>query len=181
MRILQLKFQAIWYTKNTFNIAFITIDNINDYVHQLRVVCMSDTHSATHKIKFDIPQGDVFIHAGDFTKTGRLQEVIDFNNWLGNIFTSIVAISTNNKLMNKYLICTGTLPHKNKVVIAGNHELSFDPAHLSNGSMKIHNVKEKLTNCIYLEDSEIIISGIKVYGTPWYVSILPTKSYILHI
>lgn len=47
---------------------------------------MSDTHSLTHKIKFNIPHGDVLIHAGDFTKSGQLQEVIDFNNWLGNIF-----------------------------------------------------------------------------------------------
>ena len=46
---------------------------------------MSDTHSLTQYIKFDIPPGDVFIHAGDFTKCGSLQEVIDFNNWIGNI------------------------------------------------------------------------------------------------
>lgn len=44
---------------------------------------MSDTHSLTPYIKFDIPAGDVFIHAGDFTKCGSLQEVIDFNNWIG--------------------------------------------------------------------------------------------------
>lgn len=51
---------------------------------QLRVVCMSDTHSLTPFIKFDIPLGDVFIHAGDFTKCGSLQEVIEFNTWIGN-------------------------------------------------------------------------------------------------
>lgn len=51
--------------------------------NKVRVVCMSDTHSLTHHIKFDIPEGDVFIHAGDFTRCGKLDEVIDFNNWLG--------------------------------------------------------------------------------------------------
>lgn len=45
---------------------------------------MSDTHSLTSHIKFDIPDGDIFIHAGDFTKCGGLEEVIDFNNWIGN-------------------------------------------------------------------------------------------------
>lgn len=50
---------------------------------QLRIVCMSDTHSLIPYIKFDIPAGDVFIHAGDFTKCGSLQEVIEFNNWIG--------------------------------------------------------------------------------------------------
>ena len=49
-----------------------------------------------------IPEGDVLIHAGDFTRCGHLQEVKEFNTWLG------------------------TLPHKHKIVIAGNHELSFD-------------------------------------------------------
>ncbi|XP_014210072.1 metallophosphoesterase domain-containing protein 1 [Copidosoma floridanum] len=142
---------------------------------KLRIVCMSDTHSLTQYINFDIPKGDVFIHAGDFTKCGSLKEVIDFNNWIGK------------------------LPHKHKVVIAGNHELSFDPTFtrptIIQGSMDLHkttgtsvfdsiptlgmskdvlneaiqtnDVKAHLTNCTYLEDSEIIISGIKIYGTPW--------------
>lgn len=37
--------------------------------------------------------------------------------------------------------------------------------------MKVDDIKKKylLSNCTYLEDSEIIISGIKIYGTPWYV------------
>ena len=45
----------------------------------------------------------MLIHAGDFTRCGNLQEVREFNKWLA------------------------TLPHKHKLVIAGNHELSFDP------------------------------------------------------
>ena len=52
--------------------------------NKIRIVCMSDTHSLTHHIKFDIPEGDIFIHAGDFTSCGGLKEVIDFNNWIGN-------------------------------------------------------------------------------------------------
>lgn len=70
--------------------------------NKIRIVCMSDTHSLTHHIKFDIPDGDILIHAGDFTKCGKLDEVVEFNEWIG------------------------TLPHKHKIVIAGNHELSFD-------------------------------------------------------
>lgn len=70
--------------------------------NKARVVCMSDTHSLTSHIKFSVPDGDIFIHAGDFTKCGKLEEVIEFNQWIG------------------------TLPHKHKIVIAGNHELSFD-------------------------------------------------------
>lgn len=51
--------------------------------NKVRFVCMSDTHSLTPHIKFDIPDGDIFIHAGDFTKCGRKEEVVDFNTWIG--------------------------------------------------------------------------------------------------
>lgn len=54
--------------------------------NKARIVCMSDTHSLTSHLKFEVPQGDIFIHAGDFTRCGQLKEVIEFNNWLGNKF-----------------------------------------------------------------------------------------------
>lgn len=50
---------------------------------QIRIVCMSDTHSLTSQLKFDIPEGDVFIHAGDFTRCGGESEVMNFNDWIG--------------------------------------------------------------------------------------------------
>lgn len=31
------------------------------------------------------------------------------------------------------------------------------------------NIRQYLTNCIYLEDSGTEIYGIKIYGTPWFV------------
>lgn len=97
----------------------------------------------------------------------------------------------------------GNLPHKHKIVIAGNHELSFDSTfthpfsrhttgdrHKHTGTsifdsiptlgmskdvldeaIQTNNIKDKLTNCTYLEDSETVISGIKIYGTPWYASL----------
>ena len=54
-----------------------------------------------------IPDGDVFLHTGDFTYKkskglNQMEQVIQFNDWLG------------------------TLPHKHKIVIAGNHDFSFD-------------------------------------------------------
>ncbi|PNF15807.1 hypothetical protein B7P43_G10437 [Cryptotermes secundus] len=141
---------------------------------KVRIVCMSDTHSMTPHIKFDIPQGDIFIHAGDFTRCGQQEEVIEFSEWIGK------------------------LPHKHKIVIAGNHELSFDktftnPLRQSPNDRSTHtgpslvdqiptlgipkdkiteavqtpNVKDYLTNCIYLEDSEVMLYGLKIYGTPW--------------
>lgn len=50
-----------------------------------RFVCVSDTHSRTDSIQ--MPYGDVFIHAGDFTELGLPSEVKKFNDWLGqNLF-----------------------------------------------------------------------------------------------
>lgn len=44
---------------------------------------MSDTHSLTYRMRFKIPDGDIFIHAGDFSQLGKLDEIVEFNNWLG--------------------------------------------------------------------------------------------------
>ena len=45
----------------------------------------------------------MLLHCGDFTDLGKYEEIADFNDWLK------------------------ILPYKHKIVIAGNHELSFDP------------------------------------------------------
>uniref|UniRef100_A0A1A9ZKL1 Calcineurin-like phosphoesterase domain-containing protein n=1 Tax=Glossina pallidipes TaxID=7398 RepID=A0A1A9ZKL1_GLOPL len=143
--------------------------------NKARVVCMSDTHSLTPYVKFDIPDGDIFIHAGDFTKCGLLKEVEEFNNWIG------------------------TLPHRYKIVIAGNHELSFDQSFTHPFQSQTHtertkhtgmsilddlptlgnakediveavqtsNIRDVLTNCTYVQDELLEIWGIRIYGTPW--------------
>jgi hypothetical protein len=84
---------------------------------------------------------------------------------------------------------SGSLPHKYKIVIAGNHDLTFDPSFLHDKQkcedMKVHfrvnpddvesffkeqnisSMKEVLTNCTYLEDSETSVYGLRIYGSPW--------------
>ncbi|XP_025421602.1 metallophosphoesterase domain-containing protein 1 [Sipha flava] len=133
---------------------------VND--NKVRVVCMSDTHSKTHLMKYEIPHGDIFIHAGDFTSCGEMKEIKQFNEWLSQ------------------------LPHTYKIVIAGNHELSFDPKFthpimedgISTSSLGYEydlistviqqkDNKKYLTNCIYLEDSMTECFGLKIYGSPW--------------
>uniref|UniRef100_G3MPS1 Calcineurin-like phosphoesterase domain-containing protein n=1 Tax=Amblyomma maculatum TaxID=34609 RepID=G3MPS1_AMBMU len=113
----------------------------------VRFVCISDTHSAIERMRHPIPDGDVLIHAGDFTRKGFTEEVDAFSTFLG------------------------TLPHRHKVVIAGNHELSFDPvtaarsAGVSNEA--VERVKRRLVNCTYLQDAATTVCGVKVYGSPW--------------
>ena len=64
----------------------------------VRVVCISDTHCLTKSI----PPGDLLIHAGDLTNKGTLAEIQTMIDWLK------------------------TLPHPEKIAIAGNHDSFFD-------------------------------------------------------
>lgn len=34
-------------------------------------------------------------------------------------------------------------------------------------AIKTKNVKDYLTNCIYLEDTAVVLYGLRIYGTPW--------------
>jgi len=83
-----------------------------------------------------VPDGDVLIHAGDITGQGELDTIHDFNEWLGE------------------------LPHKHKIVIAGNHDFCFPMDSPEWG-------KEKLSNCTYLQDEFVVVEGFKIWGSPW--------------
>ena len=51
------------------------------------------------------------------------------------------------------------LPHKHKIVIAGNHDRLFE----INPSLG----RKILTNATYLQDQSIDIDGVSFYGSPW--------------
>ncbi|KAK1933567.1 Metallophosphoesterase domain-containing protein 1 [Phytophthora citrophthora] len=116
----------------------------------MKVVCVSDTHGL-HEDALAIPDGDVFVHAGDFTDTGERSEVLAFNEFLGR------------------------LPHRYKLVIAGNHESSFDRVFYPQfwhqyghrQQYEPDEVRALLTNALYLEDQAVLIEGFVFYGTPW--------------
>lgn len=109
---------------------------------KLKIVALSDTHTK-HGL-LTIPECDVLVHAGDFSFGGEFFEVRDFYYWLLN------------------------QPAKHKVLIAGNHEETFDSTHKSyNTSCRNIIVKSNDDNIHYLENSSIEIDGIKFYGTPW--------------
>jgi len=48
----------------------------------MKIVFISDTHSRHYHV--DIPNGDMLIHAGDFSSRGTAHEVINFLNWFSN-------------------------------------------------------------------------------------------------
>jgi Icc-related predicted phosphoesterase len=97
-----------------------------------RLVLLSDTHGL-----FDVPvpDGDILIHAGDFSARGGLVEVSLFNDYLG------------------------ALPHRHKIMIAGNHDWNF--------YQHERQARLLMTNAIYLQDEAVGIEGLKFYGSPW--------------
>src|SRR6185369_13852794 len=53
----------------------------------------------------------------------------------------------------------GTLPHREKVVIAGNHDFLFE--------QRPAEARALITNAVYLEDEAYEAGGLKIWGSPW--------------
>jgi Icc-related predicted phosphoesterase len=116
----------------------------------MKIVLISDTHSLHDSMDHLIPDGDLLIHSGDFSNAGREQEIFEFIEWFSN------------------------LPHRNKVFISGNHDIMMDGKKTDLVLEKIKEAEKK--NTFYLEDSHIVIEGLKIWGHPHVPKI--TKSRI---
>ena len=100
----------------------------------MKIVAMSDTHGLHAKLT--VPDGDVLIHAGDFSRFGKVEDIYGFLDWFGR------------------------LPHRHKILVAGNHDRLFEDNPVK--------AKELLWPSItYLQDKEAVIDGVKFYGAPW--------------
>jgi predicted phosphohydrolase len=109
---------------------------------KVKLVIISDTHNRHNEIT--VPDGDVLIHAGDSTMMGYRKESTNFHNWF----------------------CSQ--PHKNKILIAGNHDFNWERAYYEGqkaGYFPPQNLSEIGYN--YLLDSGIEIQGVKFWGSPF--------------
>ncbi|VDK54210.1 unnamed protein product, partial [Anisakis simplex] len=67
-----------------------------------------------------------------------------------------------------------SLAHKYKIVIAGNHDLGFEDNEDLSGRGRCYRDRgtpqgyKLLTNCVYLQDSEVTVYGIRIYGSSWH-------------
>lgn len=98
----------------------------------MRIVCLSDTHGRHGEI--DVPDGDLLVVTGDLTKRGTREQLEAVDRWLG------------------------TLRHRHKVVIAGNHDFVLEER---------PEAARWITNAVYLQDEGTTIEGLRVYGSPW--------------
>jgi Icc-related predicted phosphoesterase len=101
----------------------------------MRIVLLSDTHGLHDRVV--VPDGDILVHAGDLTPQGTLKEVMHVSGWLRS------------------------LPHKHKVVIAGNHDWLFE----RDPKLALEFLQGE--GIVYLQDSEVTIEGLRFYGSPW--------------
>lgn len=120
----------------------------------LRLVCISDTHN--HHRKMQVPDGDVLIHAGDFTQFGKAEHAEDFNQWLGE------------------------LPHPHKVVIFGNHENNAPwnklAAEMLTNAVFLRNAGHCLDTGLQMYGTDFFWS---VKGTNPYFDVIPSGIDIL--
>ncbi len=91
-----------------------------------------------------IPSCDIFILSGDLTGRGSLVEIDRFLQWFSN------------------------QPATHKIFIAGNHDFGFEEV-----PEKTNELLRKYPNVTYLQDSFVIVEGIKIWGSPiqpWFHS-----------
>lgn len=106
---------------------------------------------------YNLPEGDILIHAGDCTNRGAQHEVTEFIHWFQNL-----------------------KGYDHKIFIAGNHDFAFEemyqPYHKEDYDWLRHLLTpENLSqsDVTYLFDEELVIEDprfsrpIKIYGSPW--------------
>jgi Icc-related predicted phosphoesterase len=99
----------------------------------MRLVIISDTHNLLSRM--DVPDGDILIHCGDFCSAGTMPEVEQFRKDFQ------------------------ALPHKHKIVVAGNHDWPFQREQDA--------ARQAFNQFTYLEDEGTEVDGLKLYGSPW--------------
>lgn len=97
----------------------------------MRIVCISDTHGRHGGLP--VPDGDLLLHAGDLSRRGTREQIEAVDDWFA------------------------TLPHRHKVVIAGNHDFGLEQPE----------GRTWIRNATYLEDEGIEVEGLRIWGSPW--------------
>lgn len=120
----------------------------------MRIVAVADTHLFHGEL--DVPDGDVFVHAGDLCRGGDLAELREAAAWIAD------------------------LPHRHKIVVAGNHDWSLAPcapdapprcrsclARDESCAGDPAAARALLSGITYLEDAGATIDGVRFWGSPW--------------
>lgn len=102
----------------------------------MTITFISDTHGLHDQLKLP-DTTDMIIHAGDLSGMGRIYEIKKFLAWYAS------------------------LPHRYKIFIGGNHDFL-----LEQNPTTFRALLEEYPDLIYLENEEVVIEGIKIWGSP---------------
>jgi predicted phosphodiesterase len=104
----------------------------------MRIVVISDTHEQNLNTKWQIPVGDVLIHAGDATARGKPESLRRFGAQMQQ------------------------QPHRFKLFVPGNHDRLFaDKPKLATMILSFFGV------ITLIDESIVLPGGLHMYGTPW--------------
>ena len=101
----------------------------------MKLTFISDTHYQHNKLQLE--SGDVLLHCGDFTRRGGLDDVENFAKFIG------------------------AQDFKKKIIIAGNHDFSFEDKRRQKAEKYLSD-----HGIIYLNDSGVEVEGFKFWGSP---------------
>lgn len=105
---------------------------------EIDITFISDTHGKHDEVTKHLPGGDFLIHSGDICSRGYQYEVRNFLEWFNS------------------------LPYNHKIFIAGNHDWFFEKS-----KTEVQKLLSEFPDIIYLENSEVIVKGIKFWGSPY--------------
>ncbi len=103
----------------------------------MKIVAISDTHCGHEEL--ELPEGDVLVHAGDFSHRRNKESVRGFLDWFE------------------------AQPHPRKILIAGNHDGLFE----TDPEWCAQYMEHMNSSFTYLQDSGCEIDGVKFWGSPW--------------
>ena len=120
----------------------------------VRMVILSDTHGQHRDVR--VPNGDLLIHCGDWTKSSskpKVEDYQDFVSWMAS------------------------LPHPTKVVVSGNKEIFMDTEsclkHQGKSLREIESIQQLLMRdgLNYLCESGFLFHKsdlhLRLWGSPW--------------
>ena len=106
----------------------------------MKIIVISDTHGLESSMTHPIPEGDLLIHAGDFTKGDQGRAPFrEFLQWLER------------------------QPAPRKVLISGNHDSQTERF----PDLARQMIAEYAPSVTYLRDSEVTIDGLRIWGSPY--------------
>ena len=111
----------------------------------IRIVLISDTHNRHRTMQ--MPEGDILIHAGDFTNNGKEKEIKEFDTWLAS------------------------LDYQHKILVPGNHDTGTEEKALLRDASQREKQGERLevtevTSATVLRGEMVEVMGLKIFGLP---------------